>query len=128
MIRKILICSLLVGLTACSGTDPISVTAKPIEIDVARAADPSPVQMLPVHFRVVTADTVDAFLQEMRKLQGNTPVFVAITMKEYENLSLNLADLKRYISQQQAVIVYYRTMVNQASTAQTTPTPEPKKE
>lgn len=104
---------MLIMLTACSGTDPITVTAKPIEIDVARAADPAPVQMLPVHFRVVTAETIDAFLQEMRKLQGNTPVFIAITTKEYENLSLNLADLKRYISQQQAVIVYYRTMVNQ---------------
>lgn len=124
MIKKIILCSMLF-LSACSGTQGIDITAKPIEIDVARAADPAPVQMLPVHFRVVTADTVDAFLQEMRKLQGNTPVFVAITMKEYENLSLNLADLKRYISQQQAVIVYYRTMVNQPATL---PAAEPKKE
>jgi hypothetical protein len=66
--------------------------------------------MLPVKFRVVTKDTLDVLLAELSKSQTGTPVFIAITTRDYENLALNLADLRRYIEQQQSIIVYYRHM------------------
>ena len=111
IMRVIVLLSVLSTLTACASTNNITVTAKPIEIDIAKTADPAEVRMQPVTFKVVTKDTVDSFIQTMSKTQGtNTPVFIAITTKDYENLSLNLADLRRYIEQQQAVIVYYRNL------------------
>ncbi len=97
-------------LAACASESSLTVSARPIEIEVGRTADPTGVQMLPVNFRVVTRETLDGFMTELSRTQGNAPVFIAITTRDYENLSLNLADLRRYIEQQQAVIVYYRQM------------------
>jgi hypothetical protein len=98
-------------LSACAGSNPIQIFSRPIEIDVARASDPEGVRMLPVTFRVVTADTLESFITELRASQGGaTPVFIAISTRDYENMSLNLAELRRYIEQQQAVTVYYRNM------------------
>jgi len=36
-------------------------------------------------------------------------------MKDYENLALNIADLRRYINQQTEVIVYYEKAVTEES-------------
>jgi hypothetical protein len=40
-------------------------------------------------------------------------VFFAISVPHYENLSLNLAELRRYIEAQQGIIVYYETRVQE---------------
>jgi hypothetical protein len=103
-------CVLALALGACSSKSTIDISAKPIEIEIAKTADPAGVNMLPVTFKVVTKDTLDSFMAELSKNQNGTPVFVAFTMKDYENLVLNFADLKRYIEQQQSVIIYYRNM------------------
>ena len=104
----VVICALL---SACAGSESITVSAKPIDIDVARTADPPAVQMNQLSFKVVNKDNIDSFLKDMSKAQGTTnPVFIAITTKDYENLSLNLADLRRYIEDQKAIIVYYRNL------------------
>jgi hypothetical protein len=97
-------------LAACSSAGDIRITSRPIEIDIARTADPNGVQMLPVNFRVVTRETLSSFMEELSRTQGGAPVFIAMTARDYENMSLNLSDLRRYIEQQQAVIVYYRQM------------------
>jgi len=34
-------------------------------------------------------------------------------MKDYENLALNIADLRRYINQQTKIIVYYEKAVTE---------------
>lgn len=109
MMKKVIlpICLLL---SACA--NELSISAAPIQIDIARTADPSPVQILPVNFRVITSENLEAFLSELRTEQSGTPVFIAIGSRDYENLLINLADLRRYIEQQQAVIVYYRQLTS----------------
>ena len=98
-------------LSAC-GSSTLDVNVETTHVPVAEAADPAGVQMLPVRFRVVNRDNLESFLTEMRTNQGtDNAVFIAITTQDYENLSLNLADLRRYISQQKSVIVYYKNMV-----------------
>ena len=106
----ILICVLSLALAACGSKSTLDISAKPIEIEIAKAADPAGVNMLPVTFKVVTKDSLDSFISELSKNQNGTPVFVAFTIADYENLVLNFADLKRYIEQQQSVIIYYRNM------------------
>ncbi len=98
-------------LAACDSST-LDVQVEPTQVPVAEAADPVGVQMLPVRFRVVNKDNLESFLAEMRASQGSdNAVFIAFTTQDYENLALNLADLKRYISQQKSVIVYYKNMV-----------------
>lgn len=37
--------------------------------------------------------------------------YVVLSMKDYENLAINVADLRRYIEQQTEIIVYYEKAV-----------------
>ena len=100
--------SLLVMLAACN-TRSVEITSRPLQIQTAQVADPAAVQMAPITLRVVTPDSMDAFMAQLREQQGVTQtVFVAMSMRDYENLALNLGDLARYIEQQKAVITYYR--------------------
>ena len=34
-------------------------------------------------------------------------------MKDYENLALNIADIKRYLEQQKEIIIYYEKAVKE---------------
>lgn len=110
ILSVVLSCLLLV---ACGGGQGITVTTRPLEIDLAKTADPNGVTMLPVQFKVVNKDNLDSFLSELRTNQGgNNPVFFAISTRDYENMALNLADLRRYIEQQQSIIIYYRSLTS----------------
>ena len=70
-----------------------------------------------VHFYVVTEDTFDVFKERFVKEQGDF-LFYAISVRDYETIALNMAELKRYIEQQQLIIIYYEKAV----------APKPKKE
>ena len=37
--------------------------------------------------------------------------YVAISVKDYENLAINIAELRRYIEQQTEIILYYENAV-----------------
>jgi len=72
---------------------------------------PDPVTSVAPRFYVVNKDNFEEFVKEFRTNNG-TETFIAISVKDYENLSLGVADLKRYINQQQEVIVYYEQQVS----------------
>ena len=64
-----------------------------------------------VHFYIVTEDTLDEFKERFVKEQGDF-LFYAISVRDYETIALNMAELKRYIEQQQLIIIYYEKAVN----------------
>lgn len=66
-----------------------------------------------VKIYVVTRDNIDQFEEEFTKKNGEL-VYIAISVKDYENLSLNFAELRRYIEQQKEIIVYYEEAVRPA--------------
>jgi len=119
--RLCLLTIIAITLSACgSSVQQLSVSAKPIEIDISKTADPAAVKLYPIQFKVVNKSNLDAFIANISKAQGTSnPVFIAITTKDYENLSLSLADLHRYIEQQQAVIVYYRNLTTHTPSTST---------
>ena len=63
-----------------------------------------------VHFYIVTEDTLDEFKERFVKEQGDF-LFYAISVRDYETIALNMAELKRYIEQQQLIIIYYEKAV-----------------
>lgn len=96
-------------LTGCASTKKIDISTKPVELNIYQPADPAPVKLLDMKFKVVTKDTVDSFINDQVKIQDNpNPVFVVMSVKDYKAMSLNVAELRRYINQQQKIIVYYK--------------------
>jgi len=51
-------------------------------------------------------------VKEFNEIYGEL-VFVALSMKDYENLALNIAEIKRYLEQQSEIIVYYEKAVTE---------------
>ena len=63
-----------------------------------------------VYFYVVTAATFENFKKRFKKENGDL-LFYALSVRDYENIALNMADIKRFIDQQQQIIVYYEKAV-----------------
>lgn len=93
-------------------------TVKTVVPIVAR---PKPVNLNDVKIYVVNKDNYDEFVKDFTDKNGSL-VYIAISVKDYENLSLNFAELRRYIEQQKQIIVYYEEAVKPAAKE------EPKKE
>ena len=67
---------------------------------------PKPVQLVDTRIHVVNKDILEEFIQEFQELNGDL-AFVALSIRDYENLALNVGELRRFINQQTQIIVYY---------------------
>lgn len=110
--KCLMIWSLLLVISGCTTVPEIQerIVYVPKEIPVKER--PEAVDLHDVEWYVVTSDNVDDFLLEYQDKTGDM-VFFAISVPHYENLSLNLAELRRYIEAQQGIIVYYETRVQE---------------
>lgn len=73
-------------------------------------ARPKPINLTDTRLYVVNAGNLEEFLAEFEDVNGNR-AFIAFSVKDYENLSLNIAELRRYIQQQNEIIIYYEEAV-----------------
>lgn len=81
-----------------------------VKTTVPIVARPKAVNLNDIKIYVVNADNYEEFVADFTKKNGSL-VYIAISVKDYENLSLNFADLRRYIEQQKEIIVYYEEAV-----------------
>ena len=124
MKRLIILLSVL-SLTGCSifPKEPIVVT-KPVLVDRPKleVADPEPAKQMPFTWTVITKDNFDAKTEELES-KGQTVVFFALTPEGYQNLSISVAELRRFIQQQKSVIgvlkEYYEKPIGGESTEST---------
>lgn len=79
-----------------------------------KAAPPKPLQLTDTRVFVVTEDNFEQFVEEFTREYGEL-AFVALSMKDYENLALNVAEIKRYLNQQREIILYYEKAVTEDS-------------
>ena len=59
---------------------------------------------------MVSKENYEEFVKEFEAKNG-ADAYIAISVKDYENLALNFAELRRYIEQQKQIIVYYENAV-----------------
>lgn len=71
---------------------------------------PRPVDMNDMHFWVVTEQNYEEFKTKFSKKNGDF-LFYSISVRDYENLALNMAEIKRYIEQQKEIIIYYENAI-----------------
>lgn len=111
---KYLALAIVLLLPGCAGlfnqtepVEPITISAEPIdpiplvlpEVDTVRSRD--------VNWIVLTPENVDQVFAELAE-EGGAVVVFAISVEDYENLSLNTREALQIIRQQQAVIDGYR--------------------
>ena len=89
---------------------PLEVRTVEVERKIPTPNRPRPVALSNLHFYVVTEDTFAAFKQRFVKQNGDF-LFYAISVRDYEGLALNMAELKRFMQQQKQIIIYYEKAV-----------------
>ena len=108
---------ILLFLTGCSSfREPEMKVVTQIEkTKVPIVARPKPIDLVDTRVYVVTKDNYDSFVKEFTAEHGEL-AYVVLSMKDYENLAINIADLRRYIEQQTEIIVYYEEAVKPQET------------
>ena len=66
--------------------------------------------MSPIKWYVVTEENFEKFKKRFVKENGEF-LFYVISIRDYESLALNMAEIKRYIEQQKQIIIYYEEAV-----------------
>lgn len=109
--RLSLVLATSIALVGCAGMqDTVVVETQYVSRNIQVKERPKSVSLHDVKFYAVTSQNIDQFLQDFETSNGDV-VFFAMSVPDYENMSLNVAELKRYIEQQKALIVYYETNV-----------------
>jgi hypothetical protein len=108
-------------LTGCSSLRPepiIKTVTKVEKVQIPVVARPKALQLNDTRVFVVNKGNYDEFVKEFTDTYGEL-AFVALSMKDYENLALNIADIKRYLEQQKEIIVYYEKAVTEEPKGET---------
>ena len=115
LLRASLFLLLLSSLTACSlfsKPEKVVVTqVEYVERTIPLQPRPKPISLYDLDFYAVTEENLDEFLERFEKENGDI-VFFAISVPDYENISLNMGELRRFIEQQKSIILYYEENAN----------------
>jgi hypothetical protein len=65
-----------------------------------------------VEWYVVTEANFEEFITKYKKEHGEEWVFYAISVRGYEAMALNMADIQRYLEQNQKLVLYYEKAVS----------------
>jgi len=77
---------------------------------IAIAQKPRPVEFDELKVKVITEANVQEVIQEMKDNQGQFLVY-ALDPVTFKNLAIGIEEIKRYIEQQNDIIVYYEKAV-----------------
>ncbi len=116
---KILTFLILLLVSGCSilGSKRDIPEVKPVEVvTIVKKAPtyhpplPNQIDPVPVEWTVLNAELMQEYLDDLE--QGNAPTnaWYALTTKGYENLSTNMAEVKRYLRQVISILKYYREL------------------
>lgn len=88
----------------------IEVKTVEIERNVPIQNRPRQLDLSSIKWYVVTEENFEEFKKRFTAENGGF-LFYAISIRDYETLTLDMADIKRYIEQQKNIIVYYEDAV-----------------
>ena len=76
---------------------------------------PNEIDPVPVEWTVLNPELMQGYLDDLNEGNAPTNVWYALTTKGYENLSTNMAEVKRYLRQVLSILKYYRDLDEEVS-------------
>ena len=112
LLLSLLIPALLLSSGCSSWRSILPVEVKTVEVErkIPLQTRPSPVRLNDIHFYVVTEQNFEEFKNKFIKENGDLVGYV-LSVRDYETLALNMAEIKRYLQQQKEIIIYYEKAV-----------------
>lgn len=83
-------------------TKEVFIEKLPLNLD-----DPEPFVWRNLEFMVITPENYEEKINELKK-SGKSTAIVALDMQSYEVLSLNMAEIMKYMEQQKFILLQYR--------------------
>lgn len=96
----------LLSLSACA-TKPLEISVAPIEKPALVLPGVDSVDMRDIKWLIVTPENAPAVFELLKK-NGTNPVLFALTDDGYQALSLNFADIQRYINDKNGAVIGYK--------------------
>ena len=110
-VSSLLLLSLLVSsCTSWPKFTQIEVQTVEVERNIPIQNRPRQLNLSNITWYVVTKENFEEFKKRSEKENGMF-LFYVISVKDYEALSLNMAEIKRYIEQQKQIIIYYEKAI-----------------
>ena len=86
---------------------PIQILTKPVEKTPLALADPAPLRLKVPRWQVVTPQNIDAIWKDLQDKKVDLVLF-ALTDDGYEELSVDMAEIRNLIATQRNIILKYR--------------------
>ena len=110
-VSSLLLLSLIVSsCTSWPKFTQIEVQTVEVERNIPLQNRPRQLNLSDITWYVVTAENFEEFKKRYEKENGMF-LFYVINVRDYETLSLNMAEIKRYIEQQKQIIIYYEKAI-----------------
>lgn len=97
----------LLFLVSGCATKPLEVTVAPIAKPVLILPSVEPVDLRDIKWMIVTPENAAVVFEALKK-NGTNPVLFALTNDGYQALSLNFADIQRYVNDANGVVIGYK--------------------
>ena len=104
------LCLLMSSCSSWPKIKQIEIKTVQVERVIPTQNRPRPLNMNNIKFYVVTSENFEDFKKRYEKDNG-TFLFYALSVRDYETLAINMAEIKRYIEQQKQIIIYYEKAV-----------------
>ena len=106
-LRLLILSTLVLSLVACSAIRRIEVTTASIERVPLTLSNVDTLKLDEVTWVVVTPENIDQIFRDLETKNFDIVLF-ALTDDGYENISVNMAKIKKLVLQQKAVIAAYK--------------------
>ena len=105
MLRIIPLLAIIILTSGCFGSTIVPIKADPVERTIIHPNVPDQLSMRRVEWTVFNREKLEKLLADY---PDQEIVLFALSAKGYENLSLNMGEIIRYLKEQKNVIIYYR--------------------
>ena len=111
-ISSLLLLSLIIsGCSSWPKLTQIEVQTVEVERNIPKQNRPQPITMnTTMKWWVVTEENFKEFKEKFQKENGDPLVAYVLSVKDYETLALNMAEIKRYIRQVLSIVTYYKEL------------------
>ena len=102
--------SLLIAVSGCSliPTKPVEVNTIALPAPMYHPPLPLEIQAVDVQWKVLTPEIMAEYLQLVEEGKAPAVAYYALTTPQYENLSMNMAEITRYTKNILSIVEYYK--------------------
>ena len=111
--KHLVVISLSIFMASCSlmqGVKPVEVRSIAERAPLYHPPLPYPMSLSKVDWEIITPELMQEYLDLVEKGEAPRKAYYALSSKEYENLSMDMAEITRYTKDILSIIKYYREL------------------